>query len=81
MIWDFGTMELVRGDKRKPVAERWLLNASLTLKRFLIKGMTLQFSGFNLLDDDHRDPDTTGFILDDIPRPGITYMGRIAYDF
>jgi len=81
MIWDFGRMELVRRDKRDPVAERWLLNASLTLKSFPIKGMMLQISGFNLLDDDHRDPDTMDFILNDITRPGITYMGRIAYSF
>ena len=72
---------LVRKDQRDPVKERWLLSASLTFRDFFVKGTELQLSGFNLLDEDHRYPDQDGFILNDIPCPGRSFMGRISYSF
>ena len=72
---------LTRKDQRDPVAERWLLNTSLTFRDFLAKGTELQISGFNLLDEDHSDPEQDGYILNDIPRPGRSFTGRISYSF
>ena len=72
---------LTRRDQRDPVAERWLFHASLTFRDFLAKGTELQISGFNLLNDDHRDPELNGYVLNDIPRPGRTLTGRVSYSF
>ncbi|MDM8551532.1 TonB-dependent receptor [Desulfobacterales bacterium HSG2] len=72
---------LVRKDQRDPVKERWLLGASLTFRDFFAKGTELQISGFNLLDEDHRDPEQDGYILNDIPCPGRSFTGRISYSF
>ncbi len=72
---------LISVDTRKPVDDRWLLNASLTFKNILAKGLDFQISGFNLLNQDHRDPDITGFIENDIPRPGAAFYSRISYSF
>lgn len=72
--------KLVREDNRDPVEDRWLLNASLRFKNLFTKGMELQISGYNLLDEDHRDP--YGIMVEnDIPRPGRTFFGRISYSF
>ncbi len=76
--WDGG--KLVRGDARDPVEERWLLNASLRFRDIPAKGMEIQISGFNLLDEDHRDP-YGATVQNDIPRPGRTFAGRISYSF
>lgn len=79
MIWDGES--LVRKDSRDPVDERWLLNMSLRFKDIFTKGMEFQISGFNLLNEDHRDPDVSGFVPNDIPCPGTTFMGRLSYSF
>ena len=79
MIWDGES--LVRKDSRDPVNERWLLNISLRFKDIFTKGMEFQISGFNLLNEDHRDPDVSGFVPNDIPCPGTTFMGRLSYSF
>ncbi len=73
--------DLVRKDQREPVPERWLLNASLTFRDVFTKGLELQVSGFNLLDQDHRDPAPDNNIADDVPRPGVTFRSRISYSF
>lgn len=67
-------------DGRDPVDERYLVNTSLTFKN-LIKGTELQVSGYNLLDDDHLDPDPTGGVEDDIPQSGRSFMAKIVYSF
>ena len=72
---------LMRKDQRKPVEECWLLNASLTFRDFFVKGTEIQISGFNLLDEDHRDPDLNGNIKNDLPRSGRSFTGRISYLF
>lgn len=72
---------LVRKDRRDPVEARWLLNASLTFRDIFTKGLELQVSGFNLLDQDHRDPAPDNNIADDMPRPGATFRSRISYSF
>jgi len=68
-------------DSRDPVNDLWLVNASLTFRNLLTKRMDFQISGFNILNQDHRDPDITGFITNDIPRAGTTFYGRISYSF
>lgn len=72
---------LVDMDARDPVDDRWLVNASFTFKNLMAEGLNFQISGFNLLDQDHNDPDIYGFVGKDIPRPGVTYSGRISYLF
>ncbi len=79
MVWD--GEKLVRLDTRDPVNDRWLLNLSLRFKDVFTKGMEFQISGFNLLNEDHRDPDTSGVILNDIPCEGRTFTGRLTYSF
>jgi iron complex outermembrane receptor protein len=78
-IWD--GEKLVLEDQRDPVDEYWLLNASLTFRDFLAKGLEFQISGFNLLDEDYRSPDLYLSIADDIPSPGRSIIGRISYAF
>ncbi|MCP4352382.1 MAG: TonB-dependent receptor [Desulfobacterales bacterium] len=77
-VWAGDTLTDDSGD---PVDDRWLVNASLTFKNFPVRGTEFQISGFNLLDQDHRDPDISGFIENDIPRPRATFYGRISYSF
>jgi len=77
-IWDGET--LIRKDQRDPVKARTLLNASVTFRNFF-RGVEIQLSGFNLLDEDHRDPDADGEIENDVPRPGRSFTGRISYSF
>ncbi len=72
--------ELVRKDLREPVKDRFLVNASLTFGNFM-KGLEIQLSGFNLLDDDHREPDPDGYLENDMPRSGRSFMGRVSYSF
>jgi len=79
MIWD--GEKLVQKDARDPVDDRWLLNASVRFKDVFTKGMEFQISGFNLLNQNHRDPDISGFIQNDIPCAGRTFTGRFSYGF
>lgn len=69
---------LVKQDLRDPVGERILLNASLTFRNFMEK-LEIQISGFNILDDDHRDPEPEGKIPNDYPMPGISFMAEARY--
>ncbi|MDM8558678.1 TonB-dependent receptor [Candidatus Parabeggiatoa sp. HSG14] len=71
---------LVRADQRDPVRIRTLLNTSLTFRNFY-PGMEFQFSVFNLLDEDHRDPDPQGALKYDMPEQGRWFMGRFSYAF
>ncbi len=77
-IWAGET--LVGLDDRAPVSDRLLLNATLTFRKFY-KGLEAQISGWNLLDQDHRDPVADGSIENDQPRPGARFMVRISYLF
>jgi iron complex outermembrane receptor protein len=77
-IWNGET--LVLKDARDPVKAHTLLNATLTFKNF-IKGVEFQISGFNILDEDYRDPDAEGTLYYDMPQPGRTFMGKVSYSF
>jgi outer membrane receptor for ferrienterochelin and colicin len=77
--WNDETLELL--DQRDPVAARTLLNASLTFRGGVVKGLELQISGYNLLDADHRDPEPEGRIPNDYPRPGRSFMAKLTYNF
>jgi len=70
---------LVQIDQRPPTPSRLLLNTSLQWD--VGKGFQLRFSGFNLLDDTHLDPDSSGMIRNDIPRDGVTYQIDARYRF
>lgn len=78
MRWDGET--LVRADQRDPVDARALFNASLTFQNFY-KGLELQISGFNLFDADHRDPEDTGRVENDLPMEGRSFMAKVSYSF
>ncbi len=78
MVWD--GEDLVKADSRDPVKDRVLVNASLTLKN-LYKGVEIQLSAYNLFDADHRSPDPSGGLENDLPLAGISFMGRISYSF
>jgi outer membrane receptor protein involved in Fe transport len=71
---------LVSVDQRDPVKDRLLVNASLTFKNYW-KDWEFQVSGFNLLDADHKDPDATGGLYDDMPQQGRNFWGRVSYSF
>ena len=70
---------LVQIDQRPPTPSRILLNTSLQWE--VSQGFHLRFSGFNLLDDTHLDPDSSGMIRGDIPRDGISYQIDARYRF
>ncbi|MBN1595848.1 TonB-dependent receptor, partial [candidate division FCPU426 bacterium] len=73
---------LVVIDQRDPLPSLILLNACLTLGHFdFLKDLEMQLAVFNILDQDHRDPDGSGIITYDIPREGRSYMGKISYGF
>ncbi len=78
MIWREEKLE--KSDPRDPTKKRFLLNASLAFKTML-KSMEIRLSGFNLLDEDHRDPDLTMNLDDDLPRAGRTFTAKISYKF
>ncbi len=71
---------LLLKDARNPVKAHTLFNATMTFKNF-IKGAEFQISGFNILDEDYRDPDPDGAIYYDMPQPGRTFMGKVSYSF
>lgn len=75
--WD--RENLVRADRRDPVKDRALLNASLTFRN-LIKATEIQISGFNLFNVDHRDPASEN-VENDMPMEGAGFMGRLLYSF
>ncbi len=75
-----GTTEILSKDERDPVDARTLLSASLTIRN-LVEGMKIQLSGFNLLDEDHRDPEAEGVIPNDMPQPEINFMAKVSYEF
>jgi outer membrane receptor for ferrienterochelin and colicin len=70
--------QLATFDQRDPIKARVLLNASITLRNFM-KGFEIQFSGYNLLDADHRDPDVRQTIINDFPQPGRSFAARLSY--
>ncbi len=71
---------LVAGDDRDPVTDRLLLNAAVTFRNFY-KGLEARISGYNLLNQDHRDPDMDGSLANDMPRPGVSFLVRLSYSF
>lgn len=70
---------LVRVDQRSDTPSRLLFNTSIQME--FGRGLHLKLSGFNLLDEDHRDPDSSGAILEDIPRPGANFTFTASYKF
>jgi len=78
MKWD--GENLVRSDQREPVKDRTLANASVSFRNFW-KGLELQLSGFNLFNADHRDPEPTGAVKNDMPLAGTSFMGKVSYSF
>ncbi len=74
------TGNVVRGDNRDAIPSRIIVNASLTLHSFdFVPGMQLQFTGYNLLDEENLNP--TLNISNDLPRAGVNWMGRLSYKF
>ena len=71
---------LVRVDDREAVKDRTLVNASVTFNNFY-RGLQVQFSGYNLSDADHREPDANLKIKEDIPMAGRSFISRISYSF
>jgi iron complex outermembrane receptor protein len=71
---------LVPVDARDPVKDRALVNATLTFRNFY-KGLELQLSGFNLFNADHRDPEPSGAVKNDLPLAGTSFIGRVSYSF
>ncbi len=78
MMWD-GT-DLIQIDQRDPVEVVTLFNASVTFKHY-VEGLELQLSGFNLFNEDHRDPEPDGVVKYDYPHTGTTFMARVSYSF
>ncbi len=72
--------KLTKGDLREPSEDCTLVNDSLTFRNFY-KSMEIQLSGFNLFDADYRIPDPEASLVNDMPRPGRTFTGRISYSF
>ena len=70
---------LVPVDPRPPTPERTLINSALTMHFF--QGFEIQLAGFNLLDEDHRDPDNTMSVLNDVPRARRTFWLSFSYAF
>ncbi len=68
-------------DQRDSVDARTIVNAAFTIKDLMIEKMDIQLSGYNLLDEDHRDPDVTLNLLNDIPRAGRTFLAKVHYTF
>ncbi len=71
---------LVPADTRDPVKDRTLANASLTFRNFY-RGLELQLSGFNLFNADHRDPEPSGAVKNDLPLAGTSFTGKVSYSF
>lgn len=72
--------ELVMVDTRGATPSRYLLNASL-IYHAPINGLQIQASVYNLLDEDHRDPDSSRSLAHDLPQPGRNYSLKVSYTF
>jgi iron complex outermembrane receptor protein len=73
---------LVPVDARDRLPARALVNLVTTLKNFdRLPGLELRLGIYNLFNTDYRDPDPTGALADDVPRPGINFLGDISYRF
>ncbi|CAM2068804.1 TonB-dependent receptor [Sulfidibacter corallicola] len=65
-------------DPREPTPERTLVNSAVSLR---MGNWRAKLAGFNLLDEDHRDPDASASIANDLPREGTTFQITLSYDF
>ena len=76
------TGNLVDIDQRDVLESQILVNSTLTLGHFKsLPGLELQLSVYNILDEDHRDPDPSLSYGNDIPRSGRTFGGKISFSF
>ena len=76
------TGNLIGIDQREVMESQILINSTLTLGNFkTLPGLELQVAVYNILDEDHRDPDPSLNYGNDIPRPGRTFGGKISYSF
>jgi outer membrane receptor protein involved in Fe transport len=74
--------DLVQGDQRDEIDSLFLGNVSVTFGDFnFLKNFECQLSVYNIFDQDHRDPDPSGSLENDVPRPGINYGVRLSYFF
>ncbi len=78
--WDDTALAIVRSDTRDAVDAYTLVNVSLRFKD-LYKGLEIQITGYNLFDDDHKDPEPEGKIADDVLRSERSFMDRASYMF
>ena len=81
MVYD-ATGTLVGIDSREDMEAQVLLNSTVTIGNLKpIPGLAMQLSVYNILDEDHRDPDPSLNYGNDIPRPGRTFGGKISFSF
>ncbi len=75
------TGRIVVGDSRKPIPARTIWNASVRFGNFdFVKGLSLQLSGYNLLDAKNYNPLYTVY-RDDLRRAGRHWDVRLKYSF
>ncbi|OQY27939.1 MAG: hypothetical protein B6244_08875 [Candidatus Cloacimonetes bacterium 4572_55] len=78
----FENGNLVVADQRDNMDARFLVNVSMSFQNFdFAPSLKLQFSGYNILDEDYRDPELTGDIEKDLPREGASFMTKLTYEF
>ncbi|MCP4138178.1 MAG: TonB-dependent receptor [bacterium] len=72
-------------DTRDKIASSVTLNAGLAFRiGFLVpalKGLEASFYAYNILDTDVRDPDFSVTVLNDYPRAGRSFLGKVSYKF
>jgi iron complex outermembrane receptor protein len=72
-----------RGDPRDDMSGYGIVNATLIAKKFLegYEGFEIRGSVYNLFDKDYTSPTDQGQVLDDLPRPGRSFMVGVTYKF
>ncbi len=76
---DSGNLVLI--DQRDDMDSQILSNISLIVKDFMLQGLKCQFSCYNVFNEDYKDPESTGVVVNDIPRGGTSYIIEVAYSF
>ncbi|MBN2381635.1 TonB-dependent receptor [bacterium] len=73
---------LIQVDQRDDIDSLVLGTLSFTLGNFdFFKNFECQLSVYNIFDQDHRDPDASASLENDVPRPGRNFYARISYFF
>ena len=73
----------MEGDPREDPGDYAIVNATLTARNFLkdLKGLEVRAAVKNLLNKDYISPQSSNYLPNDLPMPGINFFLELRYTF